>query len=99
MIGPSVPYPLFPPLVLLNEHAQAVHPINLEVRRRLEAVPAHLSALRAWRTGIDFLIQQSRRPEFQERHYKVLCPIIESMLHWSWSVCGKALQDWNSVDA
>ena len=99
MIGPSVPYPLFPPLVLLNEHAQAVLPINLEVRRRLEAVPAHLSALRAWRTGIDFLIQQSRRPEFQERHYKVLCPIIESMLHWSWSVCGKALQDWNSVDA
>lgn len=43
MIGPSVPYPLFPPRVLLNEYAQAVFPINLEVRRRLEP-PALIAA-------------------------------------------------------
>lgn len=99
MVGPAVPYPLFPPLGLLNDHAQAELPINLEVRRRLKAVPEHLNALSAWRTGIDFLITQSRRPEFQEWHYKVLCPIVESMMHWSWSIRGKALRDWNSVDA
>ncbi|MEG1626213.1 hypothetical protein [Pseudomonas sp.] len=99
MVGPSVPYPLFPPLGLLNDHAQAELPINLEVRRRLEAVPEHLNALSAWQTGIGFLIKQSQRPEFQERHYKLLCPIVESMMHWSWSIRRKALQDWNSVDA
>jgi hypothetical protein len=99
MVGPSVPYPLFPPLGLLNEHAHAELPINLEVRRRLEAVPEHLDALRAWRTGIEFLMKESRRPEFREWHYKVLCPIVESMMHWSWSIRGKALCGWQSVDA
>lgn len=99
MVEPSVPYPLFPPYELLNDHAQAELPINLEVRRRLEAVPKHLYALRAWRTGIDFLMKESRRSEFREQHYKTLCPIIESMMHWSWSIRGKALHDWKSVDA
>jgi len=99
MVEPSVPYPLFPPFGLLNDHAQAELPINLEIRRRLEAVPNHLDALRDWRTGIDFLLKESRRPEFREQHYKMLCPIVESMMHWSWSIRGKALHDWNSIDA
>jgi hypothetical protein len=99
MIEPTVPYPLFPPLGLLNDHAEVEHPINLEVRRRLEAVPEHLNGLNAWQTGMGFLIKQSRRPGFQDRHYKVLCPIIESMMHWSWSIRGKALDKWDSDDA
>ena len=99
MAEPTVPYPLFPPLGLLNDHAEVEHPINLEVRRRLEAVPEHLNSLNAWQTGMGFLIKQSRRPGFQDRHYKVLCPIVESMMHWSWSIRGKALDDWNSADA
>lgn len=99
MAEPSAPYPLFPPLALLNEHAQVERPINVEVRQRLDAIPTHLYALSAWRTGIAFLIKRSQQPDFKERHYKVLCPIIESMMHWSWSICGKPLQAWNSVDA
>lgn len=99
MTEPSAPYPLFPPLAQLKEHAQAEYPINLEVRRRLEAIPKHLYALQTWQNGIAFLIEQSRRPEFQERHYKVLCPIIESMMHWSWSIRSKPLHNWDSLDA
>jgi len=99
MNEPSAPYPLFPPLAQLKEHAQAERPINFEVRRRLDAIPAHLYAIKTWQTGIAFLIEQSRRPEFQERHYTVLCPIIESMMHWSWSIRSKPLQDWDSLDA
>jgi hypothetical protein len=64
----------------------------------LEAFPEHLSALSAWRTGIHFLITRFLRPEFEERHYKNLCPLVESMMHWSWSVRGKALHDWNNLD-
>lgn len=45
MAEPTVPYPLFPPLGLLNGHAQVEQPINLEVRRRLESVPGHLSMI------------------------------------------------------
>lgn len=93
MTEPSAPYPLFPPLAQLREHAQAEHPINLEVRRRLEAIPDNLYALQTWQNGIAFLIEQSRRHEFQESHYKVLCPIIESMMHWSWSIRSKPLQN------
>ncbi|MEX5601912.1 MULTISPECIES: hypothetical protein [Pseudomonas] len=48
---------------------------------------------------MSFLISQSRRPEFQDRHHKVLCPILESMMHWSWSIRGKALDNWNGTDA
>jgi hypothetical protein len=99
MIEPSIPYPLFPPLGLLNDHVQAERPINLEVRRRLEAVPEHLNALNAWQTGMSFLINKSEQPGFEDRHYKKLCPIVESMMHWSWSIRGKALDNWESDDA
>ncbi|NYS41489.1 hypothetical protein [Pseudomonas syringae] len=99
MAEPTVPYPLFPPLGLLNDHAHVEQPINLEVRRRLELVPEHLNALKAWQTGMGFLMKQSRRSGFQDRHYKMLCPIIESMMHWSWSIRGIALADWDSADA
>ncbi|MCX2812499.1 MULTISPECIES: hypothetical protein [unclassified Pseudomonas] len=99
MTEPSAPYPLFPPLTHLKEHARAEQPINYEIRRRLEAIPTHLYAMKTWQTGIAFLIEQSQRPDFQERHYRVLCPIIESMMHWSWSIRSKPLQDWDSLDA
>lgn len=99
MIEPSIPYPLFPPLGLLNDHVQAERPINLEIRRRLEAVPEHLNALNAWQTGMRFLINKSEQPGFEDRHYKKLCPIVESMMHWSWSIRGKALDNWESDDA
>lgn len=99
MADPTVPYPLFPPLGLLNDHAHVEQPMNLEVRRRLELVPEHLNALKAWQTGMGFLMKRSRRSGFQDRHYKMLCPIIESMMHWSWSIRGIALADWDSADA
>lgn len=99
MAQPQSPYPLFPPLSLLNDQAQAALPINLEVLQRLEATPGHLHALATWRAGVDFLVRESARPGFEERHYKILCPILESMMHWSWIVRGKPLHDWNSADA
>ncbi|WP_397453733.1 hypothetical protein [Pseudomonas sp. NA-150] len=98
MLELPVPFPLFPPLGLLKDHAEAEAPLNREVRQRLEEFPEHLNAMETWRTGILFLMEQTRRPEFQERHYKVLCPIIESMMHWSWLTRDKTLYDWESSD-
>ncbi|MGV6395688.1 hypothetical protein ACTUVN_000738 [Pseudomonas caspiana] len=99
MVGPTAPYPLFPPLELIYDHVGVDLPINQEVRQRLEKIPVHLNAQSTWRMGMEFLLARSRQPAFQERHYKVLCPIIESMMHWSWSIRGKDLHDWNSIDA
>lgn len=55
MAEPTAPYPLFPPLGLLNDHAHVEQPINLEVRRRLELVPEHLNALKTWQTGLELV--------------------------------------------
>lgn len=99
MADPQPPYPLFPPLSLLNDQARSALPINLEVLQRLEATPEHLNALATWRTGVDFLVRESAKPGFEERHYKKLCPILESMMHWSWTIRDKPLHDWNSADA
>lgn len=99
MVEPPAPYPLFPPLSLLYEHVGSAHPINHDVRKRLDEVPTHLRALSTWRIGMDFLVAQRRQSDFKERHYNILCPIIESIMHWSWSIRRKALSDWHSGDA
>lgn len=41
MAEPQPPYPLFPPLSLLNDQARSALPINLEVLQRLEATLAN----------------------------------------------------------
>jgi hypothetical protein len=45
MAEPQPPYPLLPPLSLLDDQARPALPINLEVLQRLEATPEHLHAL------------------------------------------------------
>lgn len=63
MAEPQPPYPLLPPLSLLNDQARSALPINLEVLQRLEATPEHLHSLQAtWRTGVDFLVRESANP-------------------------------------
>lgn len=50
-----------------------------DVRARLGTLEPALEAFQAWRLGIDFLANQCQRPEFTPRHYKVACPILETM--------------------
>lgn len=77
-----VPYPLFPPIVLLTDHQGLERPINNHVRARLGTLDPALEAFQTWRLGIDFLAKQCQRPEFTPRHYKIMCPVLETMLHW-----------------
>ena len=42
MVTSRPPFPLYPPLTLLNEHLQARRPINNDVRSRLEEFPSSL---------------------------------------------------------
>jgi len=94
-----VPYPLFPPIVLLTDHQGLERPINNDVRVRLGTLDPALEAFQAWRLGIDFLAKQCQRPEFTPRHYKIMCPVLETMMHWSWSVRHKPIQEWRETDA
>ncbi|HEP9740792.1 TPA: hypothetical protein VDW12_002299 [Pseudomonas aeruginosa] len=94
-----VPYPLFPPIVLLTDHQGLERPINNDVRGRLSTLDPALEAFQAWRLGIEFLAKQCQRPEFTPRHYKIMCPVLETMMHWSWSVRHKLIQEWQETDA
>ncbi|MFA0927966.1 hypothetical protein RA263_08395 [Pseudomonas syringae pv. tagetis] len=94
-----VPYPLFPPYDLLGEHLGLLRPVNSDVRNRLDSIDAALEPHLTWRLGIDFLAQQCQSAKFTARHYKVLCPVIESMMHWSWSIKRKPLTEWQDSDA
>lgn len=94
-----VPYPLFPPFVLLADHQDLERPINNDVRARLETLDPALEAFRTWRLGIDFLTKQCQRTEFTPRHYKIACPVLETMMHWSWSIRHKPIREWLEADA
>lgn len=97
--GSFVPYPLFPPIVLLTDHQGLERPINNDVRARLGTLDPALEAFQTWRLGIDFLAKQCQRPEFTPRHYKIVCPVLETMMHWSWSIRRKPIQEWQETDA
>ncbi|MHC8351058.1 hypothetical protein ACYZT7_17440 [Pseudomonas sp. RT4P38] len=99
MVTSRPPFPLYPPLTLLNEHLQVRRPINNDVRSRLDEFPSSLKPYSTWQMGLDFLAEQRTKSDFGERHYNNLCPIIESMMHWSWSIRHKCLEDWCSNDA
>lgn len=94
-----VPYPLFPPFVLLGEHEGLLRPINEDVCMRLDTLDPALGGYSTWRLGIDFLVKQCQHPEFTARHYKILCPILETMMHWSWSIRCKPFPEWQETDA
>jgi len=94
-----VPYPLFPPFVLLDDHQDLLQPLNNAVRARLDTLDPSLKVYGTWRLGIDFLAKQCQLPEFTARHYKILCPVIEAMMHWSWSIQCKPLSEWQETDA
>ena len=94
-----VPYPLFPPFVLLDDHQDLLQPLNNAVRARLDTLDSSLKVYGTWRLGIDFLAMQCQLPEFTARHYKILCPVIEAMMHWSWSIQCKPLSEWQETDA
>ncbi|MBA1256030.1 hypothetical protein G7021_25585 [Pseudomonas carnis] len=94
-----VPYPLFPPIVLLTDHQGLERPINNDVRARLDTLDPALEAFQTWRLGINFLAKQCQRPEFSPRHYKIVCPVLETMMHWSWSIRHKPFLEWQETDA
>lgn len=94
-----VPYPLFPPFVLLGDHQGLERPINNDVRTRLDTLDPELKAFQTWRFGIDFLTKQCQRPQFTPRHYKMVCPVLETMMHWSWSIRHKSIPEWQETDA
>lgn len=56
-----VPYPLFPPIVLLTDHQGLEHPINNDVSARLDTLDPALEVFQTWRFGIDFLAKQCQR--------------------------------------
>lgn len=94
-----MPYPLFPPFVLLGDHQGLERPINNDVRTRLDTLDPELKAFQTWRFGIDFLTKQCQRPQFTPRHYKMVCPVLETMMHWSWSIRHKSIPEWQETDA
>ncbi len=49
--GSFVPYPLFPPIVLLTDHQGLERPINNDVRARLGTLDPALEAFQTWRHG------------------------------------------------
>lgn len=94
-----VPYPLFPPFVLLHDHEGLERPINNDVRARLGILNPTLEAFQTWRHGINFLAKQCQQPKFTPRHYKILCPVLETIMHWSWSIRHNPLLEWEETDA
>ncbi|MFS2161123.1 hypothetical protein ACCD10_27820 [Pseudomonas sp. Pseusp122] len=94
-----VPYPLFPPFLLLGDHQGLERPINNDVRARLGTLDPALEAFQTWRHGISFLAKQCQQPKFTPRHYKIVCPVLETIMHWSWSVRHKPLLAWDETDA
>ncbi|PYB73625.1 hypothetical protein DMX11_15910 [Pseudomonas sp. LB-090624] len=51
-----------------------------DVRARLGTLDPALEAFQTWRLGIDFLTKQCQRPEFTPRHYKIVCPVLETIM-------------------
>lgn len=94
-----VPYPLFPPILLLTDHQGLERPINNDVRARLATLDPALEAFQTWRLGINFLAKQCQRPGFSPRHYKIMCPVLETMMHWSWSIRHKPFLEWQETDS
>lgn len=94
-----MPYPLFPPIVLLTDHQGLERSINNDVRERLDTLDPVLEAFQTWRLGIYFLAKQCQWPEFPPRHYKIACPVLETMMHWSLSIRRKPIQEWQETDA